>query len=119
MISNRDGLGLVRSSSNVKPPMSNSLPTPGPSGRCRHRGGGSTIALPVMRPATPHLSPQRLGALLLTVAGASLSLTFDLHVAGFLVVWAGFGLAGYGLAAAILPNASVLDRVLATVTLGF
>jgi 4-amino-4-deoxy-L-arabinose transferase-like glycosyltransferase len=57
--------------------------------------------------------------LVLIVAAASVSLAFDLRVAGFLVVWAGFGLAGSGLTGALLPKHDLLDRLLATVTLGF
>jgi 4-amino-4-deoxy-L-arabinose transferase-like glycosyltransferase len=70
-----------------------------------------------MRPATLLPCRQRLGALAVLVAAASLSLAFDLDVAGFLVVCAGFGLAGYWLADAILPSRAALDRLLATVTL--
>ena len=70
-----------------------------------------------MRPATLPFCRQRLGVLTLVVAAASLCLLFGLPVAGFLVVGAGFGMAGYGLASVIVPNRTVLDRLLATITL--
>src|SRR6187401_2793913 len=60
--------------------------------------------------------PQRLGApVVLTIAGG-LTLAFDLRVVGFLVVVAGFGLAGHGLAAAIVPARTRVDRLLASLT---
>jgi hypothetical protein len=53
----------------------------------------------------------------LAVAGC-LTIGFNLPVAGLLVVGAGFGMAGYGLAAALVPSRTPIDRLLATVTFG-
>jgi len=49
------------------------------------------------------------------VAGG-LTIAFDLPAVGLVVVVAGFGLAGYGLAAAIVPARTALDRLLASLT---
>jgi hypothetical protein len=50
------------------------------------------------------------------VAAAGLVVAFGLRVAGLLVVGGGFGLAGYGLATAIVPARTPLDRLLAALT---
>jgi hypothetical protein len=53
--------------------------------------------------------------LVLAVAGG-LSLAFGLSVVELLLVGAGFGLAGYGIAGAVVPARTRLDRLLATIT---
>src|SRR4051794_27897280 len=69
-----------------------------------------------MHPASFPPCCRRLGvSLLLAVAGA-LTIAFNLRVAGFLVVVAGFGVAGYGLARAIVPARTTLDRLLVAIT---
>ncbi len=57
-----------------------------------------------------------LGAPVLLVVAGSLAIGFDLRVVGFLVVITGFGVAGHGLAAAIVPARTQLDRLLASLT---
>lgn len=69
-----------------------------------------------MHPATLLACRRRFGApLLLAVAGA-LTVAFNLRVVGLLVVAAGFGMAGYGLARTVVPARTTLDRVLVSVT---
>jgi Dolichyl-phosphate-mannose-protein mannosyltransferase len=70
----------------------------------------------VIRPAVTLPCLHRVGALVLLVVAGGLTVAFDLRVAGLLVVVAGFGLAGYGLAAIIVPSRTRLDRLLATIT---
>jgi hypothetical protein len=60
----------------------------------------------------------RRGSLTLLAVAAFLTLAFDLRVVGLAVVTAGFALAGYGLAARLVPTRSPLDRLLLTATFG-
>ena len=57
--------------------------------------------------------------LMLLLAAGALTLTLDLRILGFVVVVAGFGLAGYGLSKMIVPARTRLDRVLAAVPFAF
>ena len=57
--------------------------------------------------------------LALLLAAGALTLTLDLRVLGFVVVVAGFGLAGRGLAAMIVPARTRLDRLLTALTFAF
>ena len=59
---------------------------------------------------------QRLGAPVLLAVAGILAVAFDLRVVGLLVVIAGFGMAGHGLAGAVVPARSHLDRLLAGLT---
>ncbi len=59
---------------------------------------------------------QRLCAPVVLVVAGGLTIAFDLRVVGFLVVVAGFGMAGSGLAAATVPARTRLDRLLAGLT---
>jgi hypothetical protein len=68
------------------------------------------------RPAELLPCHHRLGALVLLAVAGSVTIAFDLGVVGLLVVGAGFGLAGYGLAAAVEPARTSTDRLLVTVT---
>src|SRR4051812_10242989 len=67
-------------------------------------------------PAQLFACRRRLGIVLSLAVAGCLTIGFNLPVAGLLVVLAGFGLAGYGLAVAIVPARTWLDRLLATVT---
>src|SRR5262249_62206375 len=69
-----------------------------------------------MHPASLPACRRRLGVPLLLAVAGSLTIAFNLRVVGLLVVGAGFGLAGWGLASAIVPARTPLDRLLATVT---
>ena len=57
--------------------------------------------------------------LTLLLAASALTLTFDLRILGLVVVAAGFGLAGRGLAEMIVPARTGLDRLLAALTFAF
>ena len=61
---------------------------------------------------------QRLGAPALLAVAGILTAAFDLRVVGLLVVMAGFGMAGHGLARAIVPARTGVDRLLASLTFG-
>src|SRR5687767_5755384 len=57
--------------------------------------------------------------LALLLAAGALTLALDLKVLGFVVVVAGFGLAGRGLTVAIVPTRTWLDHLLTALTFAF
>jgi hypothetical protein len=71
-----------------------------------------------MQPAQFLASRHHLGLVVLLVVAGGLTIGARLPVAGLVVVVAGFGMLGYGLASAIVPARTWLDRLLATVTFG-
>src|SRR5688572_21110243 len=69
-----------------------------------------------MTPVRRLLCRQRLGVLVGLAVAGGLTIAFDLRVVGLLVVVAGFSVAGYGIAAAVVPARTRLDRFLASLT---
>ena len=70
-----------------------------------------------MHPATLLVCRRRrLGVVLLLAVAGLLTLAWGLRVVGFLVVVTGLGVAGYGLAGAVVPARTWLDRLVTSLT---